>query len=102
MDELLRVPVLFPIGVGVLVAALLRVTNEFNIIARPLICVLCSSDTFISRLRIAPLAVHPRNTAAGGGWPSRGKDVAGTGTIPRACRAGSDATGSCTGIAPLG
>jgi hypothetical protein len=65
MDELEGESTLFPTEVGVLVAALLLVTSEFNIIARPLICVLCNSDTFISRLKMAPFAVHPRKTAAG-------------------------------------
>lgn len=51
---------------------------------------------------MAPLAVDPRRTAAGWGWPSGGSDAAGTGTIPRAWSAGKDATGSCTGMAPLG
>ncbi len=48
------------------------------------------------------MAVDPRRTAAGCGCPSGGSEAAGTGTIPRACNAGKEATGNCTGMAPLG
>jgi len=42
-------------------------TKEFKTIASPVICVLCSDDTLISRFRMVPLAVDPRRTAAGWG-----------------------------------
>jgi len=76
------------------VEALFLVTREFKTMANPLICALCNSDTLISRLSIVPFAVDPLRTAGGCGWPSGGREVAGTGIIPSAWRAGNDATGS--------
>jgi hypothetical protein len=52
----------------------------------------------ISRLSIAPFADVPRKTAGGVGALDD-MDCGGTGTMPKACRVGSDETGSCTGIA---
>jgi len=78
---------------------LFLVTREFKTIANPLIWVLCSSETLISRLSIVPFAVEPLRTAGGCGWPSGGRAVAGTGIIPSEWRAGNDATGSWTGMA---
>lgn len=77
-------------------------TRELRTMARPVIWVLWRRDTLISRLKRVPFAVAPRRTAAGCGWPEGGSRLAGTGTMPRACSAGSDVIGSCTGIAPLG
>lgn len=74
--------------------------NEFNTIANPLICADWRRDTLISSMSIVPFAVDPRRTAGGGAWPSA-TETAGTGWIPSACKAGSDATGSWTGIAVL-
>lgn len=48
-----------------------------------------------------PFAVEPRKTAGGCGCPSGGREATGTGIMPNAWRAGNDATGSWTGIAPL-
>ena len=83
------------------VAELLLAINEFKTVASPLIWTGCSKETSISRLSIEPFEVDPRRTAGGCG-PSFGSDPTGTGIMPSACRAGSDATGSCTGMAPLG
>lgn len=83
------------------VAELLLAINEFKTVARPLIWTGCSKETLISRLSIVPFEVDPRRTAGGCGPPSC-NDWNGIGMIPNACRAGSDATGNCTGMAPLG
>jgi hypothetical protein len=47
---------------------------------------------------MAPFADVPRKTAGGVGVLVD-KDCGGTGTMPKACSVGNDATGSCTGIA---
>jgi hypothetical protein len=73
--------------------------NEFNIIASPLVCVVCSKFRLISKLSIVPLEVVPFNTACGCGWSGGGSEVELTGMIPSAWRAGSDDTGSWTGMA---
>jgi hypothetical protein len=60
----------------------LRATKELRIIARPLICADCRSETLISRLNMVPSVEEPRRIAAGWGCPSGGRDVACMGTIP--------------------
>jgi len=67
--------------------------------ARPLIWADCSSATLISRLSMVPLLAVPSSTAAGWGWSAGGSEALGTGRIPRAWRAGKDATGTDTGTA---
>ena len=63
--------------------------------ASPLIWEGWSCETLISRLNIVPLAEEPRSTAAGGGEAGAIEPVGGdAGTMPKACSAGSEDTGS--------
>ena len=71
--------------------------NAFRINTSPLVCADCSSERLISRLSMLPLV--DLITAGGCGWPAGGNDAAAMGMIPRAARAGSELTGSCTAIA---
>ena len=71
--------------------------SAFRISTSPLICADCSNERLISRLSMLPLV--DLITAGGCGWPAGGNDAAAMGMIPRAARAGSELTGSCTGIA---
>ncbi len=73
--------------------------NAFRISTSPLICADCNSERLISRLSMLPFV--ERITAGGCGWPAGGTEAAATGTIPKAASAGSEFTGSCTGIAAL-
>ena len=71
--------------------------SAFRISTSPLICADCSNERLISRLSMPPLV--DLITAGGCGWPAGGNDAAAMGMIPSAARAGSELTGSCTGIA---
>lgn len=73
--------------------------NAFRMSTSPLICADCSSERLISRLSVVPFV--DLITAGGCGWPAGGTEAAATGMIPSAARAGSELTGSWTGIAVL-
>jgi len=79
---------------GVLPKLPAALVKEFKISANPLVWVVCRRFKLISKLSIVPFEVVPRRTACGCGWSGGGREVAGTGMMPNAWSAGSEATGS--------